>query len=53
MRILSVTGQLLATFTRYDLRTVREGEQWIKDHGYRALCIQILQGITYVFVVKI
>ena len=53
MRILSVTGQLLATFTRYDLRTVREGEQWIKDHGYRALCIQIIQGITFVIVVKI
>ena len=53
MRIITVTGQLLASFTRYDISTVVLGERWIKEHGYRMLCIQIIQGITFVIVAKI
>lgn len=53
MRIVTVTGQLLASFTRYDIRTVALGEAWIREHGYRMLCIQIIQGITFVIVAKI
>ena len=53
MRIITPQGQLLAAFTRYDIRTVAIGEQWIREHGYRVLCIQIIQGITFVIVAKI
>lgn len=34
MYIISMAGEVLAEFDRWDVRSVARAENWIKDHGF-------------------
>ena len=34
MYIVSMAGDVLAEFDRWDVRSVAKAEAWIKDHGF-------------------
>ena len=52
MYIVSMAGEILATFDKWDVRSVVKAEQWITDHGYFIWkCETTILG-TYVVTVK-
>ena len=52
MYIVSMTGEVLAEFNKWDVRTVGMAERWITDNGYVIFkCEMTILG-TYVVTVR-
>lgn len=50
MFILSMSGSILAAFDKYDIKSVRLAEAWIKHHRYFIYKFETIQGNTYITV---
>ena len=50
MYIVSLAGVILASFDKWDVRSVAKAEQWIKDHNCFIWKCEMLNGAYYVIV---
>lgn len=50
MYIMSMAGETLASFNKWDIKSVAMVENWIKDHGYYIWKCEIFNGEYYIIV---
>lgn len=53
MYIVSMRGEILAEFDRWDIRSVAKAEAWIRDHGAVLFKCETLITGAFVMTVKI
>ena len=52
MYIVSMAGEVLMVFDKWDIRSVAKAEQWIKEHGFIIWKCETTIFGTYVVTVK-
>ena len=50
MYIVSLAGDVLISFDKWDIRSVARAELWIRHHHYYIFKYECVQGTTYITV---